>query len=114
MEGEGGVQGLPSNWLPPGWSMLWRGCKVESNWLPTVQCRSGRHACLHGPRGLRHTRLLHDTAPLLHDTAPPHPAADGDPSYDNYKRPKLNSKMIKLRGMVTTLRKAAASEWHIC
>jgi SNF2 family DNA or RNA helicase len=34
---------------------------------------------------------------------------DGDPAYDNYKRPKLNSKMIKLRGMVTTLRKAAAS-----
>lgn len=35
---------------------------------------------------------------------------EGDPAYDNYKRPKLNSKMIKLRGMVTTLRKAASSE----
>ena len=92
-----------------GGACCWRG--LESHWLPTVQCRSGTLACLHGRRGLRHTRLLHDTAPLLvHDTAPPPPAPDGDPSYDNYKRPKLNSKMIKLRGMVTTLRKAAASE----
>lgn len=39
-----------------------------------------------------------------------HALTDGDPAYDNYKRPKLNSKMIKLRGMVTTLRKAASSE----
>lgn len=44
--------------------------------------------------------------PWLHTSAP----AEGDPSFEGYKKPKLGSKMMKLRSMVTTLRKAASSE----